>query len=146
MACDLILVNPPLSMEAIYGAFADLGSRVPHLGLCMIAAVVRKAGFTVKIIDAPALNIGLRETVELVKRENPRFVGITSVTDSICIAYSLINSLKSQSIQSKTIIGGAHITALPEETFKECEGLDIGVIGEGEITIVEILSGKVYTM
>jgi len=129
-------------MEEIYGAFADLGSRVPHLGLCTIAAVVRRAGFTVKIIDAPALNWGFKETVEFIVKEKPRFVGISAVTDSILIAYSLVKTLKSQSLQSKTIIGGAHITALPEETFNECEGLDIGVIGEGEATIIEILSGK----
>jgi radical SAM superfamily enzyme YgiQ (UPF0313 family) len=142
MGCDLLLINPPLSMEAIYGAFADLGSRVPHLGLCTIAAVARRAGFTVKIIDAPALNLGFKETVEFIVKEKPKFVGISAVTDSILIAYSLVNTLKSQSLESKTIIGGAHITALPEETFNECEGLDIGVVGEGEATIVEILSGK----
>jgi len=142
MECDLLLVNPPLSMEEIYGAFADLGSRVPHLGLCTIAAVVRRAGFTVKIIDAPALNLGFKETVEFIMKEKPRFVGISAVTDSILIAYSIVKTLESQYLQSKTIIGGAHITALPEETFNECESLDIGVIGEGETTIVEILAGK----
>jgi radical SAM superfamily enzyme YgiQ (UPF0313 family) len=142
MECDLLLINPPLSMEEIYGAFADLGSRVPHLGLCTLAAVVREAGFTVKILDAPALKLGFKETVELIRKENPRFVGISAVTDSILIAYVLANSLKSQSLRSKIIIGGAHITALPEETFQECESLDIGVIGEGEATIIEILSGK----
>jgi radical SAM superfamily enzyme YgiQ (UPF0313 family) len=142
MECDLLLINPPLSMEKRYGDFAELGSKVPPLGLCMIAAVVRKAGFTAKIIDAAALNIHLRETIALVKKEKPRFVGVTAVTNSISTAYSLIDNLKSQSVTSKAIIGGPHITALPEETFRECENLDIGVIGEGDITIVEILSGK----
>jgi radical SAM superfamily enzyme YgiQ (UPF0313 family) len=142
MECDLLLINPPVSLEDRYGEFADLGSRVPPLGLCTLAAVVRKAGFTVRIIDAPALDLGFKETVELIREERPRFVGITAVTGAILTAYSLINTLKSLSLPSKTIIGGPHITALPEETFQECENVDIGVIDEGEIAIVDILSGK----
>jgi len=146
MECDLLLINPPLSMGKGNGGFAkvgaELGSQLPPLGLCVIASVVRKAGFTVKIIDAPPLNLDLRIILELIREEKPRFVGITAATNSIHIAYSLISSMKAQSIPSKIVIGGVHITALPGETIRECGGLDIGVIGEGEVTILEILSGK----
>lgn len=129
-------------MEEIYGAFAEMGSRVPHLGLCSLASVVRKAGFSVKILDAPALRMDFKGTVEAIVKENPRFIGISSVTDSIPVTYSLAHTLKAYASNSVIIIGGAHITALPEETFDECKSLDIGVIGEGEETIVELLSGK----
>lgn len=139
MEVDLLLINPPLTLEERYGSFAKMGSEAPPLGICVIAACVRKEGYKVKIVDAPAQGLDLHATVEQVKVINPRLVGISSTTNSICNTYDLAREIKRSKTDIKVIVGGCHITALPEETLEECESIDLGVIGEGEITLPEIL-------
>ena len=39
-----------------------------------------------------------------------------------------------------TVVGGPHVTALPAETLEEFPAIDIGVVGEGEETLAELLS------
>jgi len=39
-----------------------------------------------------------------------------------------------------TIVGGPHITAVPVETLRRFPEIDIGIIGEGKITIVDLLN------
>jgi len=139
MEIDLLLINPPLTLEERYGSFAKMGSEAPPLGICVIAACVRKEGYNVKIVDAPAQGLNLSATVEEVKRMNPKSVGISSTTNSICNTYALARELKKTRADFTVIVGGCHITALPEETLEECESIDMGVIGEGEISMPEIL-------
>jgi len=63
MNLDLVLINPPLTMEERYGRFAALGSSTPNLGLCYLAASARSKGFTVKIIDSPVQDLDIDQTV-----------------------------------------------------------------------------------
>jgi radical SAM superfamily enzyme YgiQ (UPF0313 family) len=37
------------------------------------------------------------------------------------------------------MMGGPHITALPEESIRECPDMDFAVIGEGEDTLIDLL-------
>ena len=38
-----------------------------------------------------------------------------------------------------TLIGSAHVTAIPEETMREFPQFDYGVVGEGEETLYELV-------
>ena len=89
MVMDLVLINPPLTMEERYGKFAALGSSTPNLGLCYLAASARSKGYSVKIIDAPVEDLDINQTVSLVKELSPRFIGITAPTVSIIRASRL---------------------------------------------------------
>ena len=88
------LVNPPLTMEERYGLLAKAGSKLPPLGLCNLAAVLRKAGADVLIIDAPALGVGIKETFEMIEAFNPDFIGMTAVTVSVDNAAQLAKYIK----------------------------------------------------
>ena len=63
MKKDLLLINPPITLEERYGSFATVGSQAPPLGLCYLAASVRKCGYSVQIIDAPALDMAITRTM-----------------------------------------------------------------------------------
>jgi anaerobic magnesium-protoporphyrin IX monomethyl ester cyclase len=140
MALDLVLINPPLTMEERYGKFAALGSTTPNLGLCYLGASARSNGFNVKIIDAPVQDLDVNQTVSLVKELNPKLIGVTAQTVSIIRASRLAKAIKETGINAPVIIGGAHVSALPVETMKEFPAFDIGVINEGELTILDILN------
>ena len=140
MSLDLVLVNPPLTMEERYGRFAALGSSTPNLGLCYLGASARGRGFSVKIIDAPVEGLDINRTVSAVRELKPRFIGVTAPTVSIIRADLVTKAIKDVGIEAPVIIGGAHVSSLPEETMKEFSDFDIGVINEGEFTILDVLN------
>jgi len=123
----------------MYGKLAGVGSSEPSLGLCYLAAVTRENGFKTEIIDALALGMNSKELAEVILRKGPKYLGISSVTLSIYYAGELASYIKKKNKNIKIIVGGAHITAVPEETMKKFTDFDIGVLGEGEVTIVELL-------
>ena len=68
----------------------------------------------------------------------PDVVGITSVTPSIYRAYQVAKIAKEVREDCKVIVGGPHVTFLPDQTFKECRFIDVIVRGEGEETIRQL--------
>ena len=54
MKHDLVLVNPPITLEERYGSFASVGSQAAPLGLCYLASSARKQGCT-HLVDAATL-------------------------------------------------------------------------------------------
>ena len=141
---DAILINPCLFKKE-RNIWKEIDSCFPSFGLASIAAYVREKGFTVKIIDAPALRISV-ESFENYLRDNysneqPRYVGFTAVTPSIRNAYAMAKIVKKIYPQTKIVFGGVHATVLSEEVIGQDE-VDIVVRGEGEITFYEILSNR----
>ena len=65
-------------------------------------------------------------------------IGLTAMTHEICSAHKLAGRFKSATPDTPIVIGGCHITALPEETFKELPDFSYGVFGEGEKTMLEL--------
>ncbi|MCD6309197.1 MAG: radical SAM protein [Candidatus Eremiobacteraeota bacterium] len=112
---------------------------MPSLGLLSLGAVARDIGFEVGIFEACAGNKSHAEVLSQVKKVRPRVVGITAVTLSIVSAGKLAKMIKDELPGTMVIIGGPHFTAIPEETLKEFPSFDLGVIGEGEVTIKELL-------
>ncbi|MFH1563963.1 MAG: radical SAM protein [Nitrospirota bacterium] len=138
----IVLVNPPLSLEERYGVFSTAGNTMPSLGLCHLAAVVKRANFEVIIIEASSLNLSYDETLSQILAVSPEYVGLTATTCSIHNAGKLARMIKDKKKGIKIIIGGPHVTAIPEETMKRFPAFDIGVLGEGEETIKEILASN----
>jgi radical SAM superfamily enzyme YgiQ (UPF0313 family) len=100
---------------------------------------MRKEGFEVSIIDAQACGLALNGVLNLIKSIKPNYVGITASTMAINSATQLAGAVKTLDSKIKIIIGGCHVSALPEEAFKKNRCFDIGVIGEGEDTIRELI-------
>lgn len=132
------LINPPLSLKDIYKNLAEGGSELPPLGLAGLAAVLRGRGYAVKIIDALALKLDAARVVERVFRFGAEIVGISSTTIAIYNAASLAEAIK-KGKNIPVIIGGPHVSAVPEETLKRFSSFDLAVLGEGEITLLELL-------
>jgi anaerobic magnesium-protoporphyrin IX monomethyl ester cyclase len=139
MLKKIAFVNPPLTAEERYGRFRNGGDFIPPYGLTHLAASVRDAGWNPTIIDAPALGMDYQTTAKAALEGGSQVVGITAVTMSIYKAHELAQIIKSLSPNIKIIIGGPHVTALPEDTLQRFQSFDIGVVGEGDITIAELL-------
>ena len=68
----------------------------------------------------------------------PDVIGITS-TSPIFHNARLVASQLVKILHVPIVIGGAHVTVLPQAALEECSDFDFGVYGEGEVTFVELL-------
>ncbi|MGV8141862.1 MAG: B12-binding domain-containing radical SAM protein [Candidatus Woesearchaeota archaeon] len=137
---DIVFINPPLSQEERYGVKFKAGGQTPPTGLAYLAAVCRQKGYSVEIIDAPALDMSSQQVLDKILELKPKYIGITAVTISIFNAIDVAKFLREKYPRGKIILGGAHITAAPLETVERF-GIffDVAVLGEGELTIIDLL-------
>ncbi len=135
----ILFINPPISMKECYGTLAPAGGNEPPFGLCYLASVMRESGHKAKIIDAKVLNLSLDDVIDAIIKDKPDYIGISSTTITVENAAKISAKIKTRFGDIPVIIGGCHITALPEETLKMYPCFDIAVVGEGEETLLELL-------
>lgn len=140
-----VLIDPPRT-ETIYDWAWNEDSRrrlemqdiYAPMGLAYIAAVLKKNDISVKIFDAKSLGISHNDVANMVKREDPEFVGITVVTPQYYSALSLSKKIKKTCPEVKVVLGGPHIHFEHEEAIKE-KSVDFCVRGEGELTFLDLV-------
>lgn len=150
MTSTYILIYPPITRSERYSSKflgAAGGSQVP-LGVLYIAAYLRKFGngeYNIKFIDAEHEGLTQEDTVNRVREyvmaggnEEQCYIGLTSTTVCFSRTLALAQKLKDEFPNIKLMIGGAHVSAVPEHAMSfNC--FDYGIIGEGEITTFELL-------
>lgn len=134
----VVLVNPPLTTEERYGVHFRSGGQTPPLGLACLASVLREQDIDVRIVDGTLFDSYMDVVVDIL-RTDPDVVGITASTVSIYNAAKVAEMVKDRSFPTTTLIGGPHVTAVPRETMAMFPQFDVGVVGEAEETILELL-------
>ncbi|MBU1290167.1 B12-binding domain-containing radical SAM protein [Patescibacteria group bacterium] len=124
----IILVSPSFNVHTI----------APPLGLGYIASVLLDNGHQVEILDPSRKKLSLDDVAEIIISANPDVLGLSILTSRYNASKELIAKVKEKSPQIKTIVGGAHISALPEISVKDIKA-DYGAIGEGEYILLELL-------
>jgi len=108
----------------------EVEQRQPCLGLGYLVSALRKRFgrefFEFRVID--------RDIKKEVKKFRPDIVLMSSVTQNFNVAVNYASLLKQEHIP--VIIGGIHISMMPS-SLGSC--FDVGVIGEGEQTITELI-------
>ncbi|MCK9582758.1 MAG: B12-binding domain-containing radical SAM protein [Endomicrobiales bacterium] len=143
MKNDVLLINPPWIIESKSNFWKNIGSCLPSLGIAYIASCLEKHGYAVSILDCTAEKLGL---FAIEKRlfdiqSFPAFIGITSTTPLITHALKVAEICKKISPKTTIIFGGVHPTVLPDDVLSNA-CVDIVVRGEGEMTMLELVSGK----
>ena len=124
------LLKPPAT-------YADWYKR-PVFGMCYISACLRLNGIDCRIFDAYFHSWSEKEAIEKVVEYGPDVIGLTAMTHEIIQASQIASQLKER-LNTPTIVGGCHVTALPRRTLKEFPVFDYAVCGEGEKTIIELI-------
>lgn len=111
----------------------------PPQNLAYLSAFLEKSGNRVRLIDLQIPEVHRRwETI--LKEEPVDLVGITTMTPQVKHANMVAEHIKAVMPDTPVILGGVHATLLPEQTLRDFQAVDILVIGEGEETIVELVS------
>ncbi|MEQ1917745.1 MAG: cobalamin-dependent protein [Elusimicrobiota bacterium] len=145
----ICLVRPP----SIVNPISYIASLTPPIGLAYIAAALREAGHEVVIIDGIgekplqsvpiAYNLVLRGLTfaEICERipKDASLIGVSGMFSSEWIHIrEMINQISAAHPSIPMVAGGEHFTAEPAVSMKQCPGLSVCVLGEGEETIVEV--------
>jgi anaerobic magnesium-protoporphyrin IX monomethyl ester cyclase len=127
---NVLLIRPPLPE-------GEESPGIP-LGVMYISSVLKQKGFKTKIIDYTVEhNVNIRKIIDEYK---PQMVGI-SVTWSLQAlnALKIAKSIRGINKNILLIAGGNPVTIAPQDFL---DVFDIAVRGEGEMSILEIASGK----
>lgn len=136
----ILFIVPPITMGEVFGGMAKAGNVLPFQGILTLAALTRQKGYQTFFIDAFAEKLSSDEVLQRIRQIQPDYVGLTATTLTIAKASLIAGLVKKELSQSKVLIGGPHLTSVPEETLKAYKDFDIGIIGEGEETLMEVLS------
>lgn len=118
-----------MSLPGLGARGAAIGA-LPGLGLLTLAGMT-PGDWSVSYHEAPLVDEGL---VDEVVASRPTLVAISALTASVNEAYDLARRLRGEGI--RTVIGGLHVTACPEEAVHHADAV---VIGEGEPVWLDVL-------
>lgn len=135
-ATRIALVNPPPPQRIEAYDRPDYG----HLGLAYLAAVVRDGGHEVHIVDAKLDRLGFRKAVSRVVALKPDVLGVTAMTHEIRHVAIFANEIKRLLPDLLVVVGGSHVNATVAETLTEFSVFDFGAYGEGEHTLLELVT------
>ena len=146
----VLLVSPPVTLHKLD---TSLPVRPTLLGLCYLASAIRDVGHKVLLMDCFRNSPSLEHATEIASRYgigdskirehlhqcDPDVVGVSSMyTQCFSDAHHFARLAHEECPNATVVFGGAHATTLPDIVLKD-PNVDIVVMGEGEVTFVELL-------
>lgn len=143
---DVVLVKPG-SQKRLYGELSafELTAIEPPVWAALLAAVLRKAGFSATLLDAEVEGWDYQETAARAVGTNPLLVGVfvsgtnpSASTMNMTGAGEILRRVRELAPTQRTLLAGLHPSALPERTLRE-EDADFVCVGEGVYTLPKLL-------
>lgn len=116
------------------------GESYPPVGLGYLASVLRKDGHQVLIVDCLKDNYTYDRFLAKVLEEVPDVLGITLFSISLPFVEKMVDMVKSRAPGIKIVLGGPHVSSLPDNILNNFENADFAVRGEGERPLKELLN------
>ncbi len=110
----------------------------PPLGLGYLAASLRLHGHEPVILDLARERLDDERGAEAVLARRPDLIGVSILSTAYLPARALIEAVRSRQPGVPLVVGGPHVTALPEDALKSM-GVELGVVGEGEKVFPELV-------
>jgi radical SAM superfamily enzyme YgiQ (UPF0313 family) len=129
---DVLIINPPIRLS-------DKPRNIPH-GLAILANIIRsRLNITPTFLDINAHRYTEKETDRIIENTDFDIVLMGGLTPVYGTIIKLSEFIKSVNPDAKIVVGGSVAMPIPEVLLRN-SSVDIICIGEGEITIVELLS------
>lgn len=119
-----VLLISPLASKSLLGG--DFYFRVPYLGLLKVASLT-PPDWKVGIMDEKVEKIDFNADADV--------IGITAMTPAVKRGYEIADRFREKGI--KVVMGGMHISKMPEEALQHCDSV---VIGEAEDVWEKVLA------
>ncbi|WP_322791795.1 B12-binding domain-containing radical SAM protein [Bellilinea sp.] len=149
-AVDVLLVNPPTPDGGLWIRTQHrVGRRTrenmvwPQVSLAQMAALLVPT-YKVQIIDANAERMGWKEFADLISKYQPKYY--LSQLTAPTLENDMYGVFLAKARGATTMVFGTHITPIPVETMRPYPALDIGLVGEPDLTLrdlIDHLEGKI---
>ncbi len=128
---EILLIVPPTRSYT---------QRLP-LGLMYISSFLESKGEKNIIIDFKGISndLAYNRIKEKIIQSKPGFVGITCVVSEVNIVHDMCEFIKKNSSETIIVVGGPHASICPENFVERGIKFDYLVLGEGEITVYELI-------
>ncbi len=135
---SITFLTPPKDKK---GDIRDLRDDIlDNYGLNSIIATLNDNGYDVDYFNADLLNLSCEQVVKiLLYKEKPSLLGISVLENNIEITCKLIHELAKNDYTPKIVVGGFFPTLNYEEIMQECPEIDFCILGEGEISMLELV-------
>ena len=142
---DVVFINP--SVGSNYQSLSNKFTSIePPTWSLLLAESMRKFGFNVYIIDCNAEKLNSKEVYERIKNLNPKLIcfvvygqNVNAGTTNMEGATNLSNYIKLQNKNFLISFLGSHVQALPKETLKNENSIDIIFTNEGVYSLKNLL-------
>ncbi|MHA1679649.1 MAG: B12-binding domain-containing radical SAM protein [Promethearchaeota archaeon] len=109
----------------------------PPLGLGYLSSYMKRAGFRVFIVDMTIKNVSMDTLIAFIEKNRPLLVGISALTAYYNGLRDLSIQIKSRVKQVTVVLGGVHVSSIPEVSLDETNA-DFIVENEGEETLLDL--------
>ena len=147
------LIRPPVTFSK---GGLNISPVNPAIEMAYLTAAANSMGYPVHVVDALLEGVdniqdvpgfenfqykGLNHQDIIAKiPEGTRLIGVSCMFSATWpYTRMMIEAIKKALPEIPIIVGGEHMTALPEFTMENCPEIEMGVLGEGEETFLEIL-------
>jgi radical SAM superfamily enzyme YgiQ (UPF0313 family) len=127
----IVFVEPRGSKDNFFSKFLAL----PLMGPIYLATILKRRGHDVKVLNEHMLGRDVTLT-DL----DADVLCITGLTQTINRSYEIARQFKLQNPKGKVIIGGIHVSMMPDEAVQFADHV---VVGEGEPAIIDLVEGRI---
>jgi len=132
----ILLINPPLLDDT-----GSIRASTPSIGLLYLASYLEKNGYSnIRVVDADAAHLSWHDLQKLLIKDNPNIIGITG-SSFVLPALTKTAKISKENLPNCVVVtGGFGPTKEPEKVLrKTTKDIDFIVMGEGEITFLELV-------
>lgn len=123
-----------MKISLINVQICEVNNLVPPLGILAVGSTLEKGGFTVQLIDEDIFHTDITTQVLAF---NPDLIGVSFLTPAYTRAKKIVRALRPLLPNASFCSGGFHTSIFPELVLMDLL-LDFCVIGEGEVTMLDI--------
>lgn len=119
--------------------FGLSGESYPPIGLGYLATAIRKDGHNPVILDCLKDDYDYPKFIAKVKELSPQVIGINLFSISVIFVKQMIDLIKDQMPNVIVVLGGPHVSSLPEKVLTYFKKADFAIRGEGEVPLRKLL-------
>ena len=134
---SVLFVNPIVREE-------DVPRHVPY-GIALLAAISKRDGHQVAVLDANAWRVGMDNLADACKAVEWDVIAIGGLTTTYGYIRRAVKTIKAAAPKALLVAGGGFLTSMPREIMAWLPQIDVGIVGEAFRTWPELLrAGRDY--
>jgi anaerobic magnesium-protoporphyrin IX monomethyl ester cyclase len=134
----VLLLEAFVPDEVKWGSFASARGFVLPLGMLAVYTYLKSKNVETVWVDTQFGDFTTQHLKNLLRDEEIKIVGIPVFTNSAYYSFRTARLCKEERPDILVVMGGVHVTILPEQTLRENPSVDYIITGEAEISLYEL--------